>query len=83
MSASRIPPPDARADALAAFLAWPGPGSPAPRGPGLQLRATLLTLALGLVLSVCSMLAPIAGAVGVGWGTGAGSHLLLFCHLSI
>jgi hypothetical protein len=82
-----------RAEAVAAFLAWPGPGHPT-RGAGVAVGAparrvtlgthalaSLLTLLIGCTLAVCSLAFPLAGAAGQPWASG--SHLLLFCHLTL
>lgn len=77
-----------RAEAVAAFLAWPGPGRAGAGlrgGSGTPLRthvlSALLAALIGCALAACSLAFPLAGAAGQAWG--AGSHVLLFCHLTL
>lgn len=69
-----------QAEAVAAFLAWP---AGAVGGPGIRTHAlaSLVAVAIGFTLALCSFMLPLAGATGQPWS--AGTHLLLFCHLTV
>jgi hypothetical protein len=72
---------------MAAFFSWPAPAPGAPIDEHMRPRpsnrshalASLLALAIGLVLAAASMALPLVGAGGAPWTLGA--HLTLFCHL--
>jgi hypothetical protein len=70
-----------RAEAVAAFLAWPGPRAGAVSGPGIRTHAlaSLVAVAIGCALAACSFMFPLVAGAGQPWS--AGTHLLLFCHL--
>jgi hypothetical protein len=52
-------------------------------GPGIRTHAlaSLVAVAIGFTLALCSFMLPLAGATGQPWS--AGTHLLLFCHLTV
>lgn len=72
-----------RAEAMAAFLAWPGPAAATMPRPGLRahLVASLAALAIGCALAVCSLAFPLGTLANGAWAVGG--HVTLFCHLAL
>jgi hypothetical protein len=73
----------ASAQAMAAFLAWPGPvvcGS-ARLGVRTHALAGVMAAVIGCALAVISLAFGLAATAAGPWAGGA--HLLLFCHLTL